>query len=76
MASLAIVWRNPRLVAKQRRVRQLEKNEIRTVYVVEELSKARTNGWQLAAALEVFSRPVPAKRPKVPERKWRFGLGR
>lgn len=75
MASFAIVWRNPKLAPKQWRLRQLEKNTARAVYVVEELNATKVNGWTIASAFEVVSRKITASEVKAPEWKW-FGFGR
>jgi hypothetical protein len=75
MATLAIIWRNPKQVRNQRRCRQQEQIGGRTLYVVQQrLSDERDIWVNTSTFFEVISnRGVPTSEPQT--RKWHFGLG-
>ncbi len=75
MASLAIVWRNPRRVGIQRRWRQLKSNSDGGLYVVEELVSPRTDFWVSTSQLEIVSFPQTKAHHETKVRKWSLRFG-
>ena len=75
MASLAILWRNPKPVRHQTRYRQLEKSTDRKVYVVEELLSPKKDFWVTTAMFELFHCDASLASGAGKERKWRFLFG-
>jgi len=55
MATLAIIWRNPKQVRNRLRWSQQGQTGGRTVYIVEQLLSAERNVWVNASILEVIS---------------------
>jgi hypothetical protein len=74
MATLAIIWRNPKQVRNRLRWSQQGQTSGRTVYMVEQLLSAERNVWVNASILEVIpGRTIPACQYEP--RRWRLGFG-
>jgi hypothetical protein len=74
MASLAILWRNPKPVKHQTRHRQIEKSPDRKVYVVEELLSPKKDFWVSTATFELVRCGARPASGAGKERKWRIRL--
>jgi hypothetical protein len=72
MASLAILWRNPKPVKHQTRYRQIEKSSGRKVYVVEELLSPKKDFWVSTATFELVGCDARPASGAAKERKWRI----
>jgi hypothetical protein len=75
MASLAILWRNPKAVKHQTRFRQIEKSLDRKVYAVEELLSPRKDFWVTTAMFELFRCDVRPASGASKGRTWRIRFG-
>jgi len=77
MASLRIVWRNPRQGKNPRRKR-VTRGLYKGAYVVEELVSAATDSWQSTLVLAVVgcSQPKAHPMPRTSrQRNWSLWLG-
>ena len=74
MASLAIIWRNPKRVRQRRRWMQQRGNGSRILYLVQELVSGEQEIWTNRVMLEVIPGSAVARRPQQQERRWSFGL--
>jgi hypothetical protein len=74
MASLAILWRNPKTIKHQVRCRKLTQDPSQKIYVIEELVSPQTDSWVSTAMLEIVH-SAPRASGEAKRRKWSFRFG-
>ena len=76
MASLAILWRNPKPVKHQTRYRRIKNpSDHRKIFVVEELLSPKTGAWVSIAMFELVPSGARSASGATKERKWHFRFG-